>query len=99
MILTKLLELPSLNLTLHNGNADMTFTTVRNVGQARHRAWLSETDLRLGEAPLTSHLFEPVPSAIGYALTPDDRNLPPNVLKKAVNSKRSALSPFRHTSI
>ncbi len=84
MVLKWLLELPSLNLTLHSGSSDVIFETVRSVGQARHRAWLSETDLRLGEAPLTQlHLFEPTPSIIGYALTPNHRHLPSEILEKA----------------
>lgn len=83
MILKDLLELPFLDLALHSGSPDMTFTTVRNIGRAHHRAWLSETDLRLGEPLEPIHLFNPVPSAIGYALTPERRTLPSKILEKA----------------
>ena len=84
MVLKRLLELPSLNLTLHSDSSVVIFETVRNVGQARHRAWLGEHDLRLGEPPLQyMHLFEPRPKAIGYALTPNHRHLPSEILEKA----------------
>ena len=84
MRLADLLNVSELALTLHGGKGDVTFQTVRNVALPRHRAWLSEGDLRLGEVPLEpAHLFHPVPSAIGYALTPKHRTLPPEILAKA----------------
>ena len=84
MRLDDLLNVSALDLTLHSGKGDATFQTVRNVGRVRHRAWLNEGDLRLGEVPLEpTHLFNPTPSAIGYALTPKHRSLPPKMLEKA----------------
>ena len=84
MHLDDLLNVPALDLTLHSGSSDVIFQSVRNVTLPRHRAWLSEGDLRLGEVPLEPlHLFNPLPSAIGYALTPKHRSLPSRILAQA----------------
>ena len=103
MILKDVLVIPSLDLTLHCGDANTTFGRVRDVGRARHRAWLSETDLRLSEAPLLTaqltSLFEPVPRVIGYALTPQHRSVPADLFEKAAQREVALFTAPPHVNL
>lgn len=87
--LADLLAQQALGLTLHVGSPATRFGDVRHADAAGERAWLAGDDLRLAEGPFTlprpalDPLFTRSPAAIGYALTPRQRELPAPLADRA----------------
>jgi hypothetical protein len=88
--LAALLDISSLGLKLHCGDAETPFAAVRRLDRPEDVSWLAAGDLRLGESwgeVRASHSSDPYfvarPAAIGYALTPKRRELPPGLVEQA----------------
>src|SRR5690606_27583419 len=78
-----LLSRAELGLELVTGDENAPFRAVRNAESATHRPWLSQSDLRLTDAPFglprpaSDPVLWPPPSALVYGLVPQRRALPP----------------------
>ncbi|MEJ2288889.1 MAG: hypothetical protein P8Y02_09645 [Deinococcales bacterium] len=92
--LKALLDDASLALTVHapppGGRVDqVAFDAVRSADLAEDRPWLGGSDLRTTEAaytrprPRPDPLFAPAPAALVYALTPQRRDVPEVLVKRA----------------
>lgn len=85
-----LLQQEELGLELVAGEADTPFQAVRWADRADERPWLGAGDLRLTEAPFVvprpsaDPLFDPPPSVLVFARTPQRRNVPEALRARAV---------------
>jgi hypothetical protein len=102
-----LLQQEDLGLELVAGDEDTPFHAVRWADRADERPWLGAGDLRLTEAPFVvprpsaDPLFDPPPSVLVFARTPQRRNVPEALRARAVTlgvtllSLRPSVAPER----
>ena len=101
--LQALLDDPSLALSVHvpppeGEPGEVAFEVVRSADLAEDQPWLSGVDLRWTEAayerkrPRPDPLFVPPPAALVYALTPQRREVPEALLKRASTAGITLLS-------
>lgn len=102
-MLKALLDDPSLGLNVHVAPADrpaaeVAFDDARSADLTLDRPWLAAGDLRWTEAPFRSPrprpdpLFVPPPAALVYALTPQRREVPDALAKRARSADVTVLS-------
>ena len=98
-----MLQAPGLDLELHHGDPETTYSAVRHVDRAGDLPWLAAGDLRITETSYNTTraddpLFTPRPIAVLYVLDPRRRSVPAALLKRCVADDVALLSAAPATS-